>query len=157
MPVEPQAADEFADFRKANAQKFRGFLAPEDNIQSIEAAVNLPFDEGLKVERKLFIGLVTSAESAAQRYVFFAEREAWKIPDMPDDTPTLPVKTVGIIGAGTMGGGIAMNFANVGIPVTIVERSRRRSTAASPSSAATTSAAPATAASRSRTSSSAWA
>ena len=111
----------FADFRKANARKFRGFLAPEYNIRCIEAAVNLPFDEGLQVERKLFMELMTGTQSAAQRYVFFAERQVWKIPDVPEDTPLIPVKKVGMIGAGTMGGGIAMNFANVGIPVTLVE------------------------------------
>ena len=111
----------FADFRKKNARRFRGFLAPEYNIQCIEAAVNLPFDEGMKVERKLFEELVSGTQSAAQRYVFFAEREVWKIPDVPADTPVVPVKKVGMVGAGTMGGGIAMNFANVGIPVTLVE------------------------------------
>ena len=111
----------FADFRKANARKFRGFLAPEYNIQCIEAAVNLPFDEGIKVEQKLFRELVTGTQSAAQRHVFFAERQVWKLPDVPADTPTIPVEKVGIIGAGTMGGGIAMNFLNVGLPVTIVE------------------------------------
>jgi 3-hydroxyacyl-CoA dehydrogenase len=111
----------FANFRKENARKFRGFLAPEYNIQCIEAAVNEPFDQGLKTERKLFLELVTGSQSAAQRYVFFAERQAWKIPDVPDDTATIPVAKVGVIGAGTMGGGIAMNFANVGLPVTIVE------------------------------------
>ncbi|MEQ8594919.1 MAG: 3-hydroxyacyl-CoA dehydrogenase NAD-binding domain-containing protein [Parvibaculum sp.] len=111
----------FSEFRKANARKFRGFLAPEYNIQCIEAAVNLPFDEGIKVEQKLFRELVTGTQSAAQRHVFFAERQVWKLPDVPADTPTIPVEKVGIIGAGTMGGGIAMNFLNVGLPVTIVE------------------------------------
>ena len=111
----------FADFRKANARKFRGFEAPEAIIQTVEAAVNLPFDEGIAVERRLFGGLVSGDQSAAQRYVFFAERQVWKIPDVPADTPTIPVEKVGIIGAGTMGGGIAMNFVNAGIPVTIVE------------------------------------
>jgi 3-hydroxyacyl-CoA dehydrogenase len=111
----------FAAFRKKNARKFRGFLAPEYNIRCIEAAVNKPFEEGLKVERDLFRELVTGPQSAAQRYYFFAERQAGKIPDVPADTPTIPIKTVGIIGGGTMGGGIAMNFANAGIPVTIVE------------------------------------
>ena len=111
----------FANFRKANARKFRGFLAPEYNIQCIEAAVNLPFDEGIKVEQKLFRELVTGTQSAAQRHVFFAERQVWKLPDVPADTPIIPVSKVGIIGAGTMGGGIAMNFLNAGMPVTIVE------------------------------------
>ncbi|HEY3947514.1 3-hydroxyacyl-CoA dehydrogenase NAD-binding domain-containing protein [Phenylobacterium sp.] len=112
----------FADFRKANARKFRGFLAPEYNIRCVEAAVNSgSFDEGLKAERKLFTELMMGPQSAAQRYYFFAERQANKIPDVPDDTPLRPIKRVGILGAGTMGGGIAMNFLNVGIPVTIVE------------------------------------
>jgi 3-hydroxyacyl-CoA dehydrogenase len=113
----------FADFRKANARKFRGFLAPENNIKAVEAAVNsASFDEGLKAERKLFGELMMGPQSAAQRYYFFAERQANKIPDVPDDTATRPIKSVGIIGAGTMGGGIAMNFANAGIPVIIVEQ-----------------------------------
>ena len=120
-PVAPMSADEFAAFRAANAKKFRGFKAPEAIIKTVEAAVALPFAEGLKAERELFGGLVTSPESAAQRYVFFAEREVWKIPDVPPSTPTIPVASVGIIGAGTMGGGIAMNFVNAGFPVTIVE------------------------------------
>ncbi len=111
----------FENFRKANARKFRGFLAPEYNIRCIEAAVNLPFEEGMAVERKLFMELMTGSQSAAQRYSFFAERTAQKIPDVPDDTAIIPVKSVGIIGAGTMGGGIAMNFANVGIPVKLIE------------------------------------
>jgi 3-hydroxyacyl-CoA dehydrogenase len=119
--VAAMSADEFAAFRAANAKKFRGFKAPEAIIRTVEAAVNLSFEEGMKVERELFLELVTSPESAAQRYVFFAEREVWKIPDVPPSTPTIPVTTVGVIGAGTMGGGIAMNFVNAGFPVTIVE------------------------------------
>ena len=111
----------FADFRKANARKFRGFLAPEYNIRCVEAAVNEPFADGLKTERRLFMELMTGPQSAAQRYAFFAERAAAKIPDVADDTPTIPVGSVGVLGAGTMGGGIAMNFANAGIQVTIVE------------------------------------
>lgn len=111
----------FEAFRKTNARKFRGFKAPEYNIRCIEAAVTMPFDEGMIFERKLFQELVSGEQSAAQRYVFFAERQVWKIPDIPDTTPTLPITKVGIIGAGTMGGGIAMNFANAGIPVTLVE------------------------------------
>ncbi len=118
VSADPQV---FADFRKANARKFRGFKAPESNIQCIEAAVNLPFEEGLAVERKLFIELMTGPQSAAQRYVFFAERAANKIPDVGDDVEVLPIKSVGVIGAGTMGGGISMNFLNAGIPVKIVE------------------------------------
>jgi 3-hydroxyacyl-CoA dehydrogenase len=113
----------FIAFRSANTRKFRGFKAPENIIQCVEAAVNLPFDDGMAVERKLFLELVSGSQSAAQRYQFFAEREVWKIPDVPADTPTIPVASVGVLGAGTMGGGITMNFVNAGIPVTIVETS----------------------------------
>lgn len=112
----------FADFRASIARKTRGFLAPEYNIQCIEAAANLPFDEGLQVERRLFNELMTGPQSGAQRYYFFAERAANKIPDIPKDTPLVDIQRAGVLGAGTMGGGIAMNFANVGIAVTIVER-----------------------------------
>ena len=112
----------FAKFRASIARKTRGFLAPEYNIQCIEAAANLPFDEGMAVERRLFTELMTGPQSAAQRYAFFAERAANKVPDIAPDTPLVDVARCGVLGAGTMGGGIAMNFANVGIPVTIVER-----------------------------------
>ena len=111
----------FNDFRKKNARAFRGFKAPENIIKAIEASVELTFNEGIEREAELFGELIDSTESAAQRYTFFADREAAKIPDVPASTPTLLVKTVGVIGAGTMGGGIAMNFLNTGIPVTIVE------------------------------------
>ena len=111
----------FADFRKANARAFRGQLAPELIMQCIEAAATKPFDEGIAVERELFGKVMVSPESAAMRHIFFAERQAAKIPDVPADTATLPIKKVGVIGAGTMGGGISMNFLNAGIPVTIVE------------------------------------
>ena len=114
----------FNDFRNSISRKTRGFLAPEYNIQCIEAAVNKPFDEGIKVERDLFLKLVTGNQSAAQRYFFFSQRQVAKIPDIPKETEKLLIKDVGIIGAGTMGGGIAMNFANAGIPVTIIEQSQ---------------------------------
>ena len=116
----------FKDFRNSIARKSRGFLAPEYNIQCIEAAVNKSFSDGIKVERKLFMELVTSTQSAAQRYAFFAQRQVAKIPDIGPDTETKPFKSVGVIGAGTMGGGISMNFANVGIPVTIIEQNQER-------------------------------
>ena len=111
----------FANFRAANARKFRGFQAPEYNIRCIEAAVNMSFDEGMKFERSLFLELVPSIQSTAQRYAFFAERAVWKLPDVPADTPLLPFTRIGIIGAGTMGGGIAMTFLNVGLPVALIE------------------------------------
>jgi 3-hydroxyacyl-CoA dehydrogenase len=114
-------AQVFADFRAANAKRFRGFEAPEAIIQCVEAAVNGSFDDGMAIERELFTGLMAGNQSKAQRHLFFAERQAWKIPDVPKDTEVIPVESVGIIGAGTMGGGIAMNYANAGIPVTIIE------------------------------------
>jgi len=116
----------FADVRKSLARKTRGFLAPEYNIQCIEAAVNLPFDEGIKVEGKLFMELMMGNQSRAQQYLFFAQRQVNKIPDIEKDTELKDVESVGVIGAGTMGGGISMNFANAGIPVTIVEQSQER-------------------------------
>ncbi len=114
----------FTDFRASIARRARGFLAPEYNIQCIEAAVNNSFDEGIKIERKLFMELVTGTQSAAQRYAFFAQRQVAKIPDIEPDTEIKPFSSIGVIGAGTMGGGISMNFANVGIPVTIIEQSQ---------------------------------
>ena len=114
----------FADFRKTNARSFRGFKAPENIIKAVEAAVALPFDQGIEREHELFQDLEHSRESAAQRHVFFAERETSKIPDVPASTPILPVKAVGVIGAGTMGGGITMTFLNAGVPVTLVEMSQ---------------------------------
>jgi len=116
----------FSEFRKSIARRARGFLAPEYNIQCIEAAVNLPFDEGIKTERKLFMELMTGNQSAAQRYAFFAQRQVAKIPDIAKETEIKSVKSVGIIGAGTMGGGISMNFSNVGIPVKIIEQNQER-------------------------------
>ena len=114
----------FAEFRKKNARAFRGFKAPENIVRAIEAAVALPFDQGIARERALFEELESSIESQAQRYAFFAERNTSKIPDVPSATRTLEVNTVGVVGAGTMGGGIAMNFLNAGIPVTLVEMSQ---------------------------------
>src|SRR2546425_460644 len=110
----------FAEFRKSVARQTRGFRAPESIVKAVEAAVSLPFDQGIKRERELFVELLNSAESKAQRYFFFAEREAAKIPDVPADTPAKEIKKAAVIGAGTMGGGIALNFANAGIPVTVV-------------------------------------
>ena len=111
----------FEKIRRENARRFRGFEAWKSAMRAVRAAVDLPFDEGMKLERQAFLDLIPSEQSRAQRYVFFAERKVWKIADVPDDTPILPIKKVGVIGAGTMGGGISMNFLNSGIPVTIVE------------------------------------
>ena len=107
--------------RKKLAQRARGQIAPDRIVSCIEAAVNLPMDEGLQRERELFSELVKSPESAAMRHIFFAERQAAKIKDLPKDTPQRSINKVAIIGGGTMGGGIAMCFANVDIPVVMVE------------------------------------
>lgn len=111
----------FEDFAKANARKFRGFLAPYKCIESVKNAAELPFAEGMKKEREIFLELQASDQSKAQRHVFFAEREVVRIPGLPDDQPTRAITSVGVLGAGTMGGGIAMCFANAGIPVKLLD------------------------------------
>ena len=109
----------FSSFRKTIARKTRGFLAPEYNIQCVEAAVNLPFEEGLKVEQDLFMKLMTGSQSAAQRYIFFAQRQVTKIPDIEKETPIKDVSSVGVIGAGTMGGGIStVSYTHLTLPTT---------------------------------------
>ncbi len=111
----------FDNARKQLARRARGQIAQDRIVSCLEAAVNLPMDEGLARERELFKELVTSPESAAMRHIFFAERQAAKIKDLPKDTATRDINSVAIIGGGTMGGGIAMCFANVGIPVILLE------------------------------------
>lgn len=114
--------DLFNRFRQNNARKIKGLDAPEACIVAVEAAVNVPFERGTALERELFMELVGGDQSKAMRHVFFAERAAQKIDGLPKDTATYSVAKVGILGAGTMGGGIAMNFLTAGIPVTMVER-----------------------------------
>ena len=99
----------------------RGYPAPLEIVACVEAAVNLPFDDGRKEERRRFAGLVEGNESKALRHMFFAERQTTKIPDVPEGTPTRKIEKAAVIGAGTMGGGITMSLVNVGIPVTIIE------------------------------------
>ncbi len=111
----------FEDFAKTMAKAARGMNAPYACVRCVEAAATMDFDAGLKYEREEFNKLVSATESAAMRHAFFAEREVAKIPDVPASTPTKDITSAAIIGCGTMGGGIAMNFANVGIPVTIIE------------------------------------
>ena len=111
----------FEEYRKENARKFRGFDAPEANIRAVEFSCKLPYEEGVIEERKLFMELMSGTQARAQQYFFFAERKAAKIEGLPEDTHPRPIKRVGVIGAGTMGGGISMNFLSAGIPVTIVE------------------------------------
>ena len=116
-----QNAPIFAAAREAARKKARGQMAPFAAIEAVEAATRLPFDQGCEEERRLFTECLFSDQSKALIHVFFGEREVARIPDVPKETPILPVKTVGIIGAGTMGGGIAMSFVNAGIPVLLKE------------------------------------
>jgi 3-hydroxyacyl-CoA dehydrogenase len=111
----------FAEARQSVAKSSRGFPAPPRIVDCVEAAVKLPFDEGTKFERERYEQLVASTESKAMRHAFFAERAAAKIPDVPESTPVREIRKVAIIGAGTMGGGIGMAFANAGLPVTLLE------------------------------------
>ncbi len=111
-------------FRKENARKFRGFDAPAANIACVEAATRLPFAEGIDFERTEFMKLMFGSQSAAQRHIFFAERKASKIDGIASDIALRPIAKVGVIGAGTMGGGITMNFLSAGIAVTIVEQAK---------------------------------
>jgi 3-hydroxyacyl-CoA dehydrogenase len=112
----------FFDAARAEVKKAsRGYPAPLEIVACAEAAATKPFDEGRKFERERFMVLVEGNESKAMRHMFFAERQTAKIPDVPEDTPMRAIKSASVIGAGTMGGGIAMNFANAGIPVTIMD------------------------------------
>ncbi len=114
--------DAVAAFKKENARRFRNFDAPAANIACVEkAADGSSFAEGIAFEREQFMALMMGVQSAAQRHIFFAERQAAKIDDVPANTKLREIKRVGVIGAGTMGGGISMNFLSAGIPVTIVE------------------------------------
>ncbi len=106
------------------ARSAGGNPAPAEIAKCIQAAVTLPFDEGRKVERERFEYLVNTVESKALRHMFFAERQTSKIPDVPETTPTREIRKAAIVGSGTMGGGIAMCFANVGIPVVIADVSQ---------------------------------
>jgi 3-hydroxyacyl-CoA dehydrogenase len=119
--ADPEAVEAF---KKANARKFRGFDAPAANIRCVEASTHGTFAEGIAVEREEFMKLMMGTQSAAQRYMFFAERQAAKVDGIPADVQLRPIKKVGVVGAGTMGGGISMNFLTAGIPVTIVETAR---------------------------------
>ncbi|HKX37250.1 MAG TPA: 3-hydroxyacyl-CoA dehydrogenase NAD-binding domain-containing protein [Burkholderiales bacterium] len=119
--IDGDAQEFFAKVRERVAQESRGYPAPLEIVACAEAAATLPFDEGRKVERERFAHLVDTPESKALRHMFFAERQTSKIPDVPEDTPVRPINKAAVIGAGTMGGGIAMCFANAGIPVTVVE------------------------------------
>jgi 3-hydroxyacyl-CoA dehydrogenase len=114
----------FSSGREASAKKYRGMLAPSAAIEAIEAATTMSFEQGCKAEQKLFIDCLVSEQSKALIHVFFSEREVTKIPDVPKETPTIPIKSAAVVGAGTMGGGIAMVLANAGIPVLLKETDR---------------------------------
>ena len=114
--AEPGLVDQAA---AAQIKRARGQRAPAACLQAVRASFELPFEDGLALETQLFVDLVNSPESRAQRHAFFAEREALKVPGVPAGLKASPVERAVLIGAGTMGGGIAMCFANVGIPVTL--------------------------------------
>jgi len=116
--------DDFFDaFRKSIARKTHGFYAPECAIKAVEGACEMPFNEGLSLEKELFTDCLNSPQARAQQHLFFAERAANKIPAIDSKTPTRKINKVAIIGSGTMGGGIAMNFINAGIETTILDLS----------------------------------
>jgi len=115
----PEAFLQFA--RNSVKAVAKNYPAPLKCIDAVAASVDKPFDEGIAVERELFVDLMGGPESRALRHAFFAERAAARIPDVPEDTPRRKVEKVAVIGAGTMGGGIAMSFANAGYPVTVLE------------------------------------
>jgi 3-hydroxyacyl-CoA dehydrogenase len=122
LKVRHDNLDAFVQFAKNGVAAMAGaFPAPLKCIEAVKASATLDFDAGLARERELFGELIMTPESRALRHAFFGERAASKLPDVPEDTPTRPIKRAAVIGAGTMGGGIAMNFLNAGIPVTILE------------------------------------
>ncbi len=114
----------FDNMRRSIARRARGQKAPYHCIAAVEAACSMPFDRGIRRERELFDELENSPEARALRYAFFAEREVGRLPDIPRDTPLRPIKTAAIVGAGTMGGGISMSFAEFGYPVKLLEASQ---------------------------------
>ena len=115
-------AEAFLQFSRNTVKAMSGpYPAPLECVETIAASVTHKFDDGLKFERERFLHLAQTNESKALRHAFFAERNASKVPDVPSDTPVRAIKQAAIIGAGTMGGGIAMNFANAGIPVIMLE------------------------------------
>ena len=122
--VEGDPAAFFAAARQRIAKDWRGYPAPLECMACVEAAVTMPFAKGLDFERERFTHLVSTNESKSLRHVFFAERAAGKVKDVPDGTPVREIRTAAVLGAGTMGGGIAMNFVNVGIPVKLLELSQ---------------------------------
>lgn len=114
-------SDDIAAARKQHTRRYRGFNAPFRAIDAVEASLSLPFDEGLKKERALFEACNATVEARALQYAFFAERQAAKVKDLPKETPTRAIGRAAVVGGGTMGRGIAMVFADAGIPVSLLE------------------------------------
>jgi 3-hydroxyacyl-CoA dehydrogenase len=121
LPVESLPDGALAEYRSTLARRARGQVAPQKIVDCVEASLTRPFAEGLKVEREAFIECMQSPQSAALRHMFFAEREAAKVRGLSKDTPLRDVNKVAVIGAGTMGSGISMNFANAGMQVALLE------------------------------------
>ncbi|MFL5371091.1 MAG: 3-hydroxyacyl-CoA dehydrogenase NAD-binding domain-containing protein [Myxococcales bacterium] len=123
LPVQGAAnAEGLISFaRNAVTALSKGYPAPLKALEAVAASVTQPFEEGLRTERDLFLQLMTSPEARALQHAFFAERAASKVSDVPEDTKTRPIRKAAVIGAGTMGGGISMNFANAGIPIAVLE------------------------------------
>src|SRR5204862_127977 len=120
-PRIPNAEGYFGFARNSIAAVAKHFPAPLKCVDAVAAAVAKPFDDGLRYERGLFLELVQTPESRALRHAFFAERAAAKIPDVPNDTPLRTIEKIAVVGAGTMGAGITMNFLSAGIPVALLE------------------------------------
>jgi 3-hydroxyacyl-CoA dehydrogenase len=121
LPAPAADASLFDDAERALAKKQPHLIAPRSGLQGLRLAANLPLDEGLRRERELFLALRASPQSAALRHAFLGEREVAKIPGLPADTPTREIRRVAVVGAGTMGAGIALCFAYAGWPVTLLE------------------------------------
>ena len=121
LTIKPEPSISFDDMERDVAKKYRGLIAPIECVKAIRGCVELSFEDGLKRERELFLALKASSQSKALRHAFFGERAVAKIPGLPADTPVREIRTAAVIGAGTMGGGIAMCFANAGMPVTLLD------------------------------------
>jgi len=157
LTIDMPDAEAYLQFARNTVKAAAGpYPAPPACVEAVAASVDRPFDAGLKRERELFTTLMLSPESAALRHVFQAERAASHILDVPKETPVRPIRKIGVIGAGTMGGGIAMNFINAGLPVVLLETKREALDAGSPTSGATTRARCARARSANRASNSVW-
>jgi 3-hydroxyacyl-CoA dehydrogenase len=125
LPVSHPNPDAYFQFARNTVKAMaKNFPAPAKCVDAVEQALKKPFDQGMTYERETFIALMMTPECKALRHAFFGERAASKIPDVPEDTPQRAIAKVAVIGAGTMGGGISMNFLNAGIPVTILEMKR---------------------------------